>query len=88
MRGTFGAWGKDPHKTLSVIEFPRIGTLKKGFDGENRWVQTPVGTFNDESPRQKAEVERDAEVYRAGKIRNLYESICGAGGRGNGTKNN
>jgi hypothetical protein len=31
--GTFEAWGKDPHKTLSVIEFPRIGTLKKGFDG-------------------------------------------------------
>ncbi|MGI8732293.1 MAG: hypothetical protein ACR2LM_03200 [Pyrinomonadaceae bacterium] len=75
LRGTFGAWGKDPHKTLSVIEFPRIGTLKKGFDGENRWVQTPVGTFNDESPRQMAEVERDAEVYRAGKIRNLYESM-------------
>lgn len=73
--GTFETWGKDPHKSLSVIEFPRIGTLKKGFDGETRWVQTPVGTFSDESPRQMAEVERDAEVYRAGKIRNLYQSM-------------
>jgi zinc protease len=73
--GTFETWGKDPHKTLSVIEFPRIGTLKKGFDGETRWVQTPAGTFSDESPKQMAEVERDAEVYRAGKIRNLYQSM-------------
>lgn len=73
--GTFEAWGKDPYKTLSVIEFPRIGTLKKGFDGENRWVQTPAGTFSDESPKQMAEVERDAEVYRAGKIRDLYQSM-------------
>lgn len=73
--GSFEAWGKDPNKTLSVIEFPRIGTLKKGFDGETRWVQTPAGTFSDESPKQMAEVERDAEVYRAGKIRNLYQSM-------------
>jgi hypothetical protein len=58
-----------------VIEFPRIGTLKKGFDGENRWVQTPAGTVADESPKQMAEVEQDAEVYRAGKIRSLYESM-------------
>lgn len=73
--GTFEVWGKEPHKTLSVIEFPRIGTLRKGFDGESRWVQTPVGTFSDESPKQMAEVERDAEVYRAGKIRALYQSM-------------
>lgn len=73
--GVFKAWGKEPHKTLSVIEFPRIGTVKKGFNGENRWVQTPAGTVSDESPQQMAEVERDAEVYRAGKIRDLYESM-------------
>ena len=73
--GQFKVWGKDPHKTLSVIEFPRIGTLKKGFDGENRWVQNPAGTFTDQSPQQMAELEQDAEVYRAGKIRGLYESV-------------
>ena len=32
-QGKFSSWGKEPHKTLSVIEFPRIGTLRKGFDG-------------------------------------------------------
>jgi hypothetical protein len=73
--GAFSAWGKDPHKTLSVIEFPGFGTLKKGFDGEQRWVQTPVGTFTDDSSKQMAEVERDAEVYRAGKIKDLYQSV-------------
>lgn len=73
--GKFTIWGKDPRKTLSVIEFPRIGMLKKGFDGETRWVQTPAGTFTDESPQQMAELEQDAEVYRAGKIRSLYETV-------------
>jgi hypothetical protein len=75
VRGTFAVWGKDPNKTLSVIEFPANGELKKGFDGENRWVQTPVGTFSDDSPKEMAELERDAEVYRAGKIKSLYESM-------------
>jgi zinc protease len=74
-QGKFTIWGKDPHKTLSMIEFPRIGTLKKGFDGETRWIRTQAGTFTDESPQQMAELEQDAEVYRAGKIRSLYESI-------------
>ena len=71
-RFPFSAWGKEPHKTLSVIEFPRIGKLRKGFDGKDRWVETPVGTFTDDSPKEMAEVERDAEVYRAGKIKDLY----------------
>jgi hypothetical protein len=74
-KGAFEVWGKEPGKSLSVITFPRIGTLKKGFDGENRWVQTPAGTLSDESPKQMAQVERDADVYRAGKIKTLYQSM-------------
>ena len=74
-QGAFETWGKEPNKTLSVIEFPRIGVLKKGFDGETRWVQTPAGTFSDQSPKEMAEVERDADVYRAGRIKSLYQSM-------------
>ena len=73
--GTIEGWGKEPHKTLTVIEFPQIGKLRKGFDGETRWVQTPVGTFSDSSPQEIAELERDAEVFSAGKIRSLFESM-------------
>jgi zinc protease len=75
LTGTIEGWRKEPDKTLSVIEFPRIGTLKKGFDGETRWVQTPAGTYSDSSPQEIAELERDAEVYSAGKIRSLFESL-------------
>lgn len=74
-RGVFETWGKEPNKALSLIEFPRIGVLKKGFDGETRWVQTPVGTFNDQSSKEMAEIERDADIYRAGRIKNLYQSM-------------
>lgn len=73
-QGAFEAWGKEPNKTLSVIDFPRIGVLKKGFDGETRWVQTPAGTF-DQSSKEMAELERDADVYRAGMIKSLYQSM-------------
>jgi hypothetical protein len=74
-RGSIEIWGKDPNKNLTVIEFPQVGTVKKGFDGETRWAQTPVGTVSDSSEQEIAEVERDAEVYRAGKIKNLYQSV-------------
>jgi hypothetical protein len=74
-QGAFETWGKEPNKTRVEIEFPRIGTLKKGFDGETRWVQTPAGTFSDQSPNEMAEVERDGDLYRAGKIKSLYQSM-------------
>lgn len=74
-RGTFETWGKDPDKSLSVIQFPWIGTLKKGFDGKTRWVQTPVGTVSDQSSQGMSELERDADVYRAGKIKSLYQNM-------------
>ena len=74
-RGSIEIWGKDPNKNLTVMEFPVIGTIKKGFDGETQWVQTPAGTVTDSSEQEIAEVERDAEIYRAGKIKNLYEKV-------------
>jgi hypothetical protein len=73
--GTYEVWAKHPNKTLSVIQFPRVGLLKKGFDGETRWVQTPSATVNDESSSGMAEVEKDADIYNAGKIRSLYQSM-------------
>ena len=74
--GNLEVWGKQPHKTLMVIEFPFFGTLRKGFDGENRWVQTPAGTFTaNSSPQEIAELERDAEVYSAGHIKSLFDSM-------------
>lgn len=75
LTGAIEGWRKEPDKTLSVIEFPRIGTLKKGFDGQTRWVQTPVGTYSDSSPQEIAELERDAEVYSAGRIKSLFDSL-------------
>lgn len=75
MAGTIESWRKEPGKTLSVIEFPLLGTLKKGFDGETHWVQTPAGVFTDSNPQQIAELERDAEAYSVGKIRSLFESM-------------
>lgn len=70
--GTIEGWRKEPRKTLSIIQFPRFGTLKKGFDGETNWVQTPAGTFTDSSSQEIAELDRDAEVYSPGKIRSLF----------------
>ena len=74
VRGKMEGWHKEPQKRLSVIEFPRA-TLKKGFDGETSWVQTPAGTFTDESTQEFAEIERDAEVYSAAKIKSQFDSM-------------
>ena len=75
LTGTYEVWGKDPDKTLSTMRFsPRL-VIKKGFDGTMRWLQTPAGTFKDESSTEMSEVERDADIYRAGKIKSLYAKM-------------
>ena len=74
--GTIEGWGKEePRKSLLILEFPRLGTLKKGFDGETHWVQTPAGTFTDSNPRQIAEMDRDAQAFSAARIRSHFESM-------------
>lgn len=75
MTGTIEGWRKEPRKSLSVIEFPRVGIVKKGFDGETHWTQTPAGTVTNSGPQQIADLERDAEVYSAGKIKNLFDTM-------------
>ena len=75
VRGTMEVWAKDPQKSLTIIEFPGIPPLRKGDDGENHWVQTPVGTFSTKGPQEMSEVERDAEIYSASRIRNLYDQM-------------
>ena len=71
VRGNMQVWAKDPQKSL-IIEFPGIPPLRKGDDGETHWVQTPVGTFTMKGPEEMSQVERDAEVYSASRIRSLY----------------
>ena len=73
--GTIEGWHKEPEKSLTVVNFAGKGTLKKGFDGQTRWVQTPAGTVSDSSPQELAELERDSEVYSAGNIRGLFDSL-------------
>jgi zinc protease len=72
--GTYEVWGKDPDKTLSIITFSPTIVIKKGFDGTTRWLQTPAGVV-DEAQSEMAEVERDADIYRVGKIKSLYEKM-------------
>ena len=72
IRGNMQVWAKDPQKSLTVIEFPGIPPLRKGDDGESHWVQTPIGTYSIKGPQEMSQVERDAEVYSASRIRNLY----------------
>lgn len=76
MSGRIAGWRKEPDKTLTVLDFPRFGTLKKGFDGQTRWVQTPAGTVSDADAEEEiAEMDRDAEVFSAGRIKSLFQSM-------------
>jgi zinc protease len=75
LTGTFQAWRKDPNKYATMMEFPRVGTLKKGFDGETSWVKTPAGARSDKSQEEIAKMERDAAAYGATKIKDLFHSM-------------
>lgn len=74
--GTIEGWGQEsPKKSLLILQFPRLGTLKKGFDGETHWVQTPAGTFTDSNPREIAEMDRDAQAFSASNIRSQFDTM-------------
>jgi len=75
VRGDLEVWAKDPNKSLMVVQFPGVPPLRKGFDGETYWVQTPIGTFSLKGPQEISQIEHDAEVYGAWRIRNLYHRI-------------
>jgi len=74
VRGKMEVWAKDPQKSLTIIEFPGI-TLRKGYDGETHWAQTPFGSVTMTGPQEMSELENDAEVYNASRIRNLYDRM-------------
>jgi zinc protease len=74
VKGRLEGWRKEPRKTLSLMAFPG-GTIKKGFDGEKYWLQTPAGTFVNSGEQEVAELERDSEVFMASKIRSLFETM-------------
>lgn len=73
--GDLEAWRKEPLKTLTVMQLPRIGTIKKGFDGETRWLQTAAGTVTESGAQEIAELEREADAYSAGKIRAFFDTL-------------
>jgi len=75
LRGNMEVWAKDPQKSLTVIEFPGVGPLRKGYDGETHWAQTPFGSVTMTGPQEMSELENDAEVYNASRIRNLYDRM-------------
>ena len=52
-------WAKQPDDPKSSYQFPRVGTLRKGFDQENPLgSDSPSATVNDESSSGMAEVEK------------------------------
>ncbi len=38
-------------------------------------METPAGTVSDQSPEEMSELEHDADVYRAGRIKSLYQDM-------------
>ena len=74
LRGKIEVWAKDPQKPLTIIEFPGI-TVRKGYDGETPWAQTPFGSVTMTGPQEMSELENDADVYNASRIRNLYDRM-------------
>jgi hypothetical protein len=74
LRGKMEVWAKDPQKSLTIIEFPGL-IVRKGYDGETHWAQTPFGSVTMTGPQEMSEVENDSEVYNASRIRNLYDRM-------------
>ena len=67
---------KKPDKSLMVIKVPGVGEIRRGRSGGQAWVVTPFSPrAQEDSPNELAEVERDHDLYKAGRIRELYPEV-------------
>jgi zinc protease len=69
---------KKPDKSLMVVELPGVGAIRRGRSGGVSWVQTPFpaqARADGDSPNELTEVERDHDLYKAGRIRELYTEV-------------
>jgi zinc protease len=69
---------KKPDKSLMVVEIPGVGSIRRGRSGGQAWFQTPFparARGEGDSPNELAEVERDHDLYKAGRIRELYREV-------------
>lgn len=71
---------RKPDRALMVISVPGLGEIRRGIAGGEGWAQVPAVGVVEDSPAEITEVERDYDVYQAGRIRELYKSVS-AGGR-------
>jgi outer membrane lipoprotein-sorting protein len=67
---------KKPDMSLMVIKVPGLGEIRRGRSGGQAWVQTPFSArAQEDSPNELTEVERDHDLYKAGRIRELYREV-------------
>ncbi len=66
---------KKPDKSLMEINVPRVGLIRRGVSEGKSWNQTPFTGVREDAPSELTELERDHDIYLAGGIRNLYQSV-------------
>ncbi|MEJ7575699.1 MAG: hypothetical protein WKF74_01695 [Pyrinomonadaceae bacterium] len=66
---------KKPDKSLMEIDVPRVGTIRRGTSDGKSWSQTPLTGIRQDAPNELTELERDHDIYLAGGIKNLYQSV-------------
>lgn len=72
--GTAEAYAKAPNKYATVVQFPKIGESKRGFDGTSGWVSDPGG-LRDIAGEELSVMRRDSEFYDSLKIAQLYPKL-------------
>jgi len=68
-------YAKAPNKQYMVTDLSSFGQARRGFNGAVGWEDNPQNGMRDITGPELAEMKRDADFYRAIKLRELYPKM-------------
>lgn len=86
LAGTAETYEKAPNKSLVVLNFPRLGTSREGYDGTAGWSQEPQSEARVMTGAELASTKVDADFYKEIRLRELFPKLTFKGTEKVGSK--
>jgi len=75
LSGAFEAYEKAPNKSLVALNFPDIGIVREGYNGEIGWSQEPQEEAQEMTGAELASAKVDADFYKDIRLRDVFPKL-------------
>jgi zinc protease len=75
LSGAFEAYGKAPNKSLVILNFPNMGIVREGYNGEIGWSQEPQEGVRVMTGTELASAKVDSDFYKDIRLREIFPKL-------------